>query len=48
MSDQPANAAEKFSILKEMQEKFLKTSEEYKTAKTAIEAKVAERDARVA
>ena len=30
-----------------MQDKFLAASEEYKTAKTAIEAKVAERDERV-
>ena len=31
-----------------MQDKFLKASEEYKVAKTDIEAKVKERDERVA
>ena len=47
MAKQPASASEKYTVLKEMQEKFLAASEEYKAAKTAIEAKVAERDERV-
>ena len=48
MTEQPTNAKEKYEILKSMQEKFLELSQEYKAAKSVIEAKVEERDASVA